>query len=184
MLIFIDDIRRVLANCHKPPDENTVNLQKTVNEFEVSETLFFKQISNDSRKELLNLVPGLLGILNMLVTEERSGQRRVGMDFIIHTHIDMLLTEIQRYAESLLGRKDVITQAAVLERAWMDRFGGNWWLIASQRNREAKVTGVRRDLVSMMFPTSWQAGDEVGWNVRKIAPGADTEGSLGFHAGQ
>jgi hypothetical protein len=140
---------------------------------------------NTSKSEVKTLIPSLLGILASMVQEERAGVRRVDVDFIVHTHFDMLLAEIPKCPTDFHKEMEsVVVQAGVLEGLWKSRLGSNWWLINAQRIREAKATGPRRDLGAITFPLNWQIGHEIGWVVGNIAHGAEAVGGLGFPAGQ
>lgn len=199
MLIFIDDVRAALANIQSPifePLQGTksqhddCDAEKGASELKLhwkggDQIQTFGQTMSPSQSEVKTLIPSLLGILANMVQEERAGVKRVGVDFIVHTHFDMLLAEIPKRSTDFHNEmKNVVVQAGILEGLWKSRLGVNWRLISAQRIREAKATGPRRELGSIIFPPDWRIGHEIGWVVGNVAHGAEAAGGLGFPAGQ
>lgn len=191
MLIFIDDMRAALAPfqspvvAHDDHDAEQGAFEREPQQEDDDQVHSYRQTMNASPSEATKLVPSLLGILVTMVQEERAGVKRVDVDFIAHTHFDMLLAEISNCSFDFHHEmRSVVVQAGVLERLWKNRLGINWRLVNAQRIEEAKATGPRRGLGSIVLPPDWQIGHEIGWVVENIAHGAEAAGGLGFPAGQ
>jgi hypothetical protein len=199
MLVFVDDVRAALWNAHVPVTKTMEDVKRNregadedhsgARERESTKHLVpsFRKMPTSTattHEELSHLLPSLLGILNSLVQEEEADYKPVELDFVVHTHLDRLLAEIPHYVEVLSSFPAVLVQARVLDASWQHRFGNRWGMIRAQRDKEAMTTGLRREMRKLSLASTWKIGDDLGWVINRVTPGADGEGHLGIRPGQ